>query len=64
MANETNTETTVESALEASLWQSIAAFVAKCGGDVKNASPADREQFGEEIQAWAVLALDDDGDSE
>lgn len=60
---ETITEsTTVDEALEASLWQSVRVFVAKCGGDLTKVSPEDREYFADELLAWALLVLDDEGE--
>ena len=49
----------VESALDQSLWRSVAAFVKKCGGDVAKVSPEERDGFLEELAAWAVLACDE-----
>ena len=59
MANDIENTDTVP-ALQSSLWRAIEVFVKKCGGEITKAKPEDCEQFGEEIQAWATLAMDEE----
>lgn len=59
MAKNEVTETALEEhSLDESLWRSVAGFVKKCGGDIAKASPEERDDFLEELAAWAVLACD------
>lgn len=60
MANENEATTETLDELDDSLWLAVAAFVKKCGGDVAKVSDAEREEFGEALAAWAVLALVDE----
>lgn len=60
MANENEPTTQTSDELDDSLWLAVAAFVKKCGGDVAKVSAEEREEFGEALAAWAVLALDDE----